>query len=119
VEGKMMVTTVTWTLIYWQRVSRNQRAKVMEPKVEMLEAQLLLRAFRLEPPLEVTLFSLTTNQRSLVILKTRRVTQVKQTSRRPRISPSLRSNLSDGQQRLQQQQQRREQTLPRRQCSGQ
>merc|ERR1719339_790264 len=108
VEGKMMVTTVTWTLIYWQRVNRNPRVKVMELKVEMLEAQLLLRAFRLEPLLEVTRSFLTMNRLSLVILKTRRVTQVKQTSRRPRISPSLRSNLSDGQQRLRQQQQQRE-----------
>merc|ERR550534_2127064 len=79
VEGKMMVTTVTWTLIYWQRVNRNPRVKVMELKVEMLEAQLLLRAFRLEPLLEVTRSFLTMNRLSLVILKTRRVTQVKQT----------------------------------------
>jgi len=119
VEEKMMVTTVTWTLIYWQRANQNQRVRVMELKVETLEVQLLLRAFRLEPLLEVMLFSLTTNQLSRVILRTRRATQVKLTSRRPRISLSPRSNLSDGQQQLQQQQQQREQILPRRQCSGQ
>merc|ERR1719239_1603099 len=114
-----MVTTVTWTLIYWQRANQNQRVRVMELKVETLEVQLLLRAFRLEPMLEVMLFSLTTNQLSRVILRTRRATQVKLTSRRPRISLSPRSNLSAGQQQLQQQQQQREQILPRRQCSGQ
>merc|ERR1719234_304561 len=119
VEEMMMVTTVTWTLIYWQRVNPNQRVRVTEPKVEMLEAQRLLRAFKQEPLLEAMLCSLMTNQRSQAIPRTRRATQVKRTSRRPRISPSPRSNLSVGRQQLQRRQQQREQTLPRRQCSGQ
>merc|ERR1719234_2526842 len=104
-EEMMMVTTVTWTLICWQRVNQNQRVRVTELKVEMLEAQRLRRAFRPEPPLEAMLSSLMTNQPSRVIPRTRRVTQVKLTSRRPRISPSPRSNLSVGRQRLQRQQQ--------------
>merc|ERR1719234_490983 len=57
VEEMMMVTTVTWTLIYWQRVNPNQRVRVTELKVEMLEAQRLLRAFRQEPRLEAMLYS--------------------------------------------------------------
>merc|ERR1719490_554514 len=116
VQERMMATIVIWISICWQRASRNQKERVMELKEEMQEVQLLPRAFRLEPLLEVTPFSLMTNRLSQVILRTRRVTQVKQTSRKPKISRSPRSNLRDGLRPLQQQQRQREPILLHRQC---